>query len=40
VAAADIRASGFPDADELVDMLRSPESPDEVAPHFESLAKP
>ena len=40
VAAAAIRASGFPDADELVDMLRSPESPDEVAPHFESLAKP
>ena len=40
VAAAAIRASGFPDADELVDMLRSPESPEEVAPHFESLAKP
>jgi putative phosphoesterase len=40
-AAADaIRASGFPDADELIGMLRSPEAAEEVAPHFESLAKP
>jgi len=39
-AAADaIRASGFPDADELVEMLRNPDGADEVAPYFESLAK-
>jgi putative phosphoesterase len=33
-----IRASGFPDADELVETLREPPTADEVARHFESLA--
>jgi diadenosine tetraphosphatase ApaH/serine/threonine PP2A family protein phosphatase len=38
VAAAAIRATGFPGADDLVDTLRSPPTSDEVARHFESLA--
>jgi putative phosphoesterase len=37
-AAAAIRATGFPDAEELVATLREPPTADEVARHFESLA--
>lgn len=37
-AATAIRATGFPDADELVATLREPPTADEVARHFESLA--
>jgi putative phosphoesterase len=37
-AAAAIRATGFPDADELVATLGEPPTADEVARHFESLA--
>jgi hypothetical protein len=37
-AAAAIRATGFPGADDLVDTLQSPPTSDEVARHFESLA--
>jgi putative phosphoesterase len=38
IAEVAILASGFPGADELVDTLRSPPTPDEVARQFESLA--
>jgi putative phosphoesterase len=37
-AAAAIAATGYPDADELVDTLRNPPGAEEVARHFESLA--
>jgi predicted phosphodiesterase len=37
-ATAAIRATGFPDADELAETLREPPTADEVARHFESLA--
>ena len=37
-AAGAIAATGYPDADELVDTLRNPPGADEVARHFESLA--
>ena len=37
-AATAIRATGFPDTDELVATLREPTTADEVARHFESLA--
>jgi len=37
-AVAAIRASGYPDADDLCSTLLAPEDPDEVSAYFESLA--
>lgn len=37
-ATAVIRASGFPDAEDMCSMLLDPKDPDEVSAHFESIA--
>ena len=37
-AAASIRTSGYPSADQIAGWLLSPEDPDEVSAYFESIA--
>ena len=37
-AVAAIRTSGYPGADQIVDLLLDPKDPDEVSAYFESVA--